>query len=328
MKTTKIHFLLEAQTPIAHHEGTFGNTAVHMRRKMRASDGGFMRIPIITADTMRHGMRSAASLATLDAAGLLSAPALTEPAMRLLFNGGVITGATGGSVKLGDYRELCELVPPLALFGGCAQNRIVPGRLQVSDAVLVCEETEHMMPEFVAEYLQGETQPSHREHMEEVQRVRMDSALDPAKRQLMSPAARDEAETKLLASENAADKGGAASLASKSLMMPRRFETIVRGSLFYWTCTATTFSDLDEDTFMVAVGAFLSHAVVGGKRGTGHGELRAVAAHRAPIISPADRMAEPMDVNALSTGRWGDIFRAHVSERADKIASFLDVVSA
>src|SRR5690606_25571706 len=84
----------------------------------------------------------AAAYALLDAAGLLGAEKLSEAALRLLFAGGMVTGRGEASVvKLDQYRELCELVPSMTLFGGCADNRVIPGQLIVEDAVLVCEET-------------------------------------------------------------------------------------------------------------------------------------------------------------------------------------------
>lgn len=327
MRQQRFELVLEAQQPIAHHEESFGNAAVAMRRKIRLPDGDFARVPIVTADTMRHGMREASSYALLDAAGLLESPSLTEPALRLLFSGGMITGSGGGAVKMGDYRELVDLVPTLALFGGCAQNRSIPGRLMVDDAVLVCEETEHLVPRWVFDDVDCGL-ASHRQHIEEVQRVRMDPSLDPGKRALLESGAREDTELRLARSENASEMGDSKGKDQhKSSMMPRRFECIVAGSLLYWSITATTYSPLEEDTLAVAVGAFLHHAVVGGKKGTGHGRIKAIAARGVELAAPRERV-ETIDATSLSTGRVGELFRAHVKERADRIASFLDKVTA
>ncbi len=66
MDRVRYEFVLEAALPIAHHEGTFGNEAVIMRRKIRQKDG-WAKVPIVTGDTMRHGMREAAAYVLLDA---------------------------------------------------------------------------------------------------------------------------------------------------------------------------------------------------------------------------------------------------------------------
>jgi len=326
MEQRRFSFLLEAAQPIAHHEEVFGNHAVVMRRKVRQPDGGWASVPVITGDTMRHGMREAAAYAFLDAAGLLDAGQLSESALRLLFAGGQVMGSAGGAVKLGDYRDMVDLVPTLALFGGCAQNRVIPGRLWVDDAVLVCSEQAHALPEWAVQAA-GQLD-TYRSHIEQAQRVRMDPTLDPGKRKMLSAGAQESAEQRLLRSENASEMNDARGKGSeKSTMLPRSFERVAQGSLFYWSVTATCYSDLDVDTFLVACASFLHDARVGGKRGTGHGHLRVVEGRNVHVLRPAERM-ETLTPDALSTMRVGEMFRAHVKERADRIAAFLGEVAA
>jgi hypothetical protein len=322
--------VLEAAQPIAHHAEAIGNQAIVARRKVRVPGGGWAHVPVVSADAMRHGMREAAAYAFLDAAGLLGR-GLSEAALRLLFAGGQVTGSSGGAVKLSDYREMCELVPPLAIFGGCAQNRVIPGRLWVDDAALICDEQQHLLPPHVLEYARqqhGAELESCRAHVEEVMRVRMDPTLDPGKCMLLTEGDREQAQARLLASETASERDDArAKDDAKSTMLPRSFERVVQGSLFYWAVVANCYSELDEDTFNVACAAFLADARVGGKRGTGHGLLRPVAAWNVRLARPAERV-DMLASDQLSTTRVGELFRQHVRDRADKIASFLQSVAA
>lgn len=323
----RYEILLQSIEPIAHHSETFGNSAIAMRRKTRQPDGSFVAVPIVTGDTMRHGLREAAAYALLDAAGLLDAPSLTEAALRLLFSGGMITGSAGGAVKLDEYRRMIDLIPSLSLFGGCAGNRCIPGKIQVSDAVLVCEETMHLMPDWVKEHLAGTSIDTHRSYVEEVQRVRMDPALVPAKRMLLSDGERAASENRLLVSEAARESDDAVAIEdSKSTMMPRRFETVVTGSLFHWTLSAVCHSALEVDTFHVAVSSFLSHARVGGKKGTGHGLMIPVAGHQINVARPSEQTTA-IDPGALAP-KIGDLFRSHISERSSDVATFLREVVA
>lgn len=328
MEQIRHEFILEAATPVAHHSETFGNSAVLMDRKVRSRDGRFVRVPIITGDTLRHGMREAAAYALLDAAGLLSASGqLGEAALRLLFAGGMVTGKGDGSaISLDQYRRMSDLIPSIALFGGCADNRVIPGRLYVDDAQLACSETAHLLPAWVGEWLQAEQTrlDSARAHIEEVQRVRMDPTLDPGKRKLLSASAQGEVAQRLLASETAHVSDDAVGREdAKSTMMPRRFEVLVQGSLFYWSVSATCYSELDRDTFYVALGTFLSGARVGGKRATGHGKLRVLAARDVAVRRPS----EPS--TALDLGsKVGNVFFEHVRSRAAEIATYLGEVNA
>jgi hypothetical protein len=327
MQHKRYECVLECAEPVAHHEETIGNEAILMRRKVR-HNGGWAHVPIVTGDTMRHGMREAAAYALLDAAGILQqdgGPKLSEAALRLLFAGGMVTGKDGaGAVKLNQYRELCELVPSMALFGGCAENRVIPGRLIVSDATLICEESARYVPEWTLE-LAGQLD-SCRSHVEEQQRVRMDPTLQPQKRALLLESAQVEANRRLEASEtSSATKDAVNKAKEKSTMMPRRFERIAQGSLLSWSVEADVYNDLELDTFLLTLCAFLGRARVGGKRGTGHGLLKVVAGRDVEFVTTAQH--ESVDVTALA-GRVGELFKAHVAERKERIESFLNGVNA
>lgn len=321
-------FILEALTPVAHASESIGNTSLVMREKRRLPDGSFAHVPIITGDTMRHGLREAAAYALLDAAGMLDAPALGEAALRLLFSGGMITGSDSGSVKLEDFRRMVSLCPPLGLLGGCAQNRAIPGKVQVDAADLICEETAHRLPEWVTEWLREHkvALASCRSHIEEVQRVRMDPTLDPSKRKLLSDGGA-EAERRLLSSEHGKEIGDAVlAQDSKSSMLPRRHETVVAGSLFMWSVCATLHSDLELDTFRTMVGAFLRDARVGGKRATGHGRVRPVIAKQVAVQRPREA-PETLDAGALAP-KIGSLFYSHVSEHKAEVEAWLRAVDS
>ncbi len=325
-EVVRYEMIIEAATPIAHHSEVMGNHAIAMRRKIRLPDGSFVTVPIVTADSMRHGLREAAAYAFLDAAGMLGEGELSEAALRLLFTGGMVTGRGDASnIKLDDYREMVDCVPPLGLLGGCASNRVIPGRIVSEDLLLICEETRHLTPVWMHEKA-GEIAGA-RAHVETHQRVRMDATLDPAKVKLLAEGDQARIAGKLLRSENASiDDDAVEREVSKSTMMPRSFEAICAGSVLSWRVQATCLSDLDVDTFHAMIGVFLSNARVGGKRGTGFGALRPVAANRVDVQRPSAALAA-VDANALGP-RVGELFRAHVKERAAKIRTFLRSVNA
>jgi hypothetical protein len=321
-------FILECMTPLAHASESIGNTSLAMREKRRQPDGTFAHVPIVTGDSLRHGLREAASYALLDAAGLLDSPALGEAALRLLFAGGMISGSEGGGVKLDDYRKMVELMPHLALLGGCAQNRAIPGKVQVDAADLICEETAHRMPEWVTAWLHEHkvALQSCRGHIEEVQRVRMDPTLDPGKRKLLSDGGAS-VENRLLSSEHGKEVDDAVlAQDSKSSMMPRRHETVVAGSIFFWSVSATLHSDLDRDAFNTMIGAFLRDARVGGKRATGHGRIRAVVAKQIAVQRPRE-LPETLDAGALAP-KVGSLFYEHVKARKADVEKWLRAVDA
>jgi len=327
MEQKRYDFILEARQPIAHHSETFGNSQVLMRQRVRRADGSWARVPIITGDTMRHGLREAATWAYLDCAGMLG-ETLTESALRLLFAGGMVTGS-GATVKLDEYREMCDLMPHLTLLGGCAGNRVVPGQIHVEPALLLCDETRHLLPEWVPEWVeeQGAEWDGARSHVEEVQRVRMDPTLDPSKARLLTSGDREGVQQRLIAGADARKaKNHRAADEAKSSMMPRRFETVCAGSWWYWSVTATVYSELELDTLNVMVATFLRDARVGGKRGTGNGLLVPRVAQNIGLARWKDRV-DTLEILGPDQA-VGAQYRRHVEARAERIREWLQTVAA
>lgn len=343
-KQLRAEVLFEAAGPIAHFEGTDGNHSMIAMTKVRRPKGGFAMVPIVSGNSMRNRMRFVSSMALLRAADMLG-ERLSESALRLLFNGGGYAGAgksdddegapkpakgakkkaAKGVANIDAYRELCELVPSLAIFGGVA-GRIIEGKLQVGQLMLVCEESRHHLPEWIAERLDAEgaqLDPA-RAHVERAQNVRMDAMLNPSMRTLLLPDAQVEANAKLLRADNAQAAEESTADSDKSRMLPYTFERVARGSLFFWSCTVTVNSALEEDTFYVTLSELLrTGPVVGGKRGVDdHGQLRCIDA-RGIEVSREVRKADALDIEGRKPGT---LFVPHVKERKERIAEFLRAV--
>jgi len=331
-RQTRIEILLRADEPIAHAEGTVGNAQVAMRQKIQMPNGRFVKVPIITGDTMRHGLREAAAYALLEAAELLGTIELSERALRFLFSGGMVLGAASDVVRLEEERRLREILPHLPLLGGCVGNRIIPGKLEVGRALLVCDETLPDLRGWVTDWLveQGRETQCAREHVETVQRVRMDPTLDPRKHRLLAAGDAAAVQQRLLASELASVRDDAKQkLETKSTMMPFTYETIAQGSLFFWRLDAVTHTQLEHDTLYVMLAAFLSSARVGGKKGTGHGLLTPIAARglerEVAVSRPAlGELALHGEYRAPEVAR----FREHVRSRRDDIVQTLAEIIA
>lgn len=331
MERHQIEIVLRAAQPIAHAEGTVGNAQVAMRRKVRLPDGRWTRVPYITGDTMRHGLREAGAYALLEAAGLLEAPALSEAALRLLFAGGMVMGAASDVVRMEEERRMRETIPILPLLGGCVGNRIVPGKLEVGDAWLICEETAHILPAWVGAWAaEQEIAPSGaRAHVDMVQRVRMDPTLTPSKRMLLLAGDAERVGQRMLASESAAAAGDdKAAKATKATMMPFSYETVAAGSLFHWRIDAVTHSTIERDTLYVMLAAFLAKARVGGKKGTGHGLLEPIHARGLERHATAPAELDALAVSGESRAPEIARFRAHVAERSGAVREWLAGVSA
>lgn len=320
--------ILQAITPIAHHSKSFGNTAIVMDEPVFQPDGRSVKVPIITGNTMRHGLREAGAYAFLDAAGLLDDPSLIESALRLLFSGGTIGGAAGSTVSISEYNRMIDLVPSLALLGGCAGNRPHAGRVQVNAALLICRDSMTLIEHdpWVRDWVEssGFEPPLAQASRWLANNTRADPTVSPMLQSLLSAEARTSAQERMLASEAARDANDAVAIAEhKSSQMPYCYEIVPRGSMFTWSVTATFLTDLDRDTFYVMLASFLADMRVGGKRGSGAGTLSPIACSKRLLSRPS--MPETV---ALDRGTIGDRFREHVSARKAEIRDFLATVEA
>jgi len=330
MKHHRLEFILCAKEPIAHMEGTIGNTQVVMRRKVVLPNGRMTKVPYITGDTMRHGLREAGTYSLLQAAGMLPNAGLSESAMRLLFSGGMVMGSASDVVRMDDARKWREVVPHIAILGGCIGNRIEPGKIEVGDAWLVCEESLQagLVGSQAMDYLRDKEMEmsSGRAHIEMVQRVRMDPSLSPSKRMLLSDGEAARVEGRLLRSEAASEREDhGAKDREKSSMMPFSYETVIAGSLFAWRVDCMTHSEIEEDALAVMIGAFAQSMRVGGKKGTGHGLLEVEKVFGAHAPRTADKALEGVSIDDSDAVLR---YLARAKENAPLIRKWLDEVKA
>jgi hypothetical protein len=324
MQTTRYEMIVRAQDPISHSQENLGNQSIFARKGIRLPGGHRVEVAYLSGDCLRHQLREAAAYGTLHAAGMLDDPQLSEGALRLLFNGGVVTGKGNASVvNIDRYRELVALFPPLALFGGCTDNRPVPGQLVVDEGNLLCSEMAHITPQWIVAWAAENNEPleSCRAAVEEVQRVRMDASLFPDKVKLLADGERIKVSQRMLKSERAhEDADSKAKAESKSAMMPRTHERLIQGALLWLGVEARTYSDLEFDAFNFVLACLLNNFRVGGKLGTGHGRLQFVAGARIQFQPTAGNLEQ---VGSELAPKTGDLYRAHVQARKDDLASWL-----
>lgn len=330
MEQRRYEFLLEAVRPVVHLRESIGNRGVIARRKIRLPDGQWANVPIVSGNQLRHKLREAATWCLLDALSMTNSQELLEPATRLLFNGGELTKkGAGGGVNFESYRTLCEMIPSIALLGGCANGQINEGQGSVDYLLLVCDESWHLLPDWVREHYAttGARTDSARAHIEELQNVRCDSVHSSQRvRRLLTEGEQVRLNTKLLAKSTAHDEGEETDDKEKSKMLPYSTESIAMGSVFFWSVAFNTYDELQLDTLHTMISAFLRNPNVGGKSGSGHGDLKVVTARNIRVRRPSEA-ASMLEVDALAP-KVGSTFYAHVKEREERIKEYLRGVDA
>jgi hypothetical protein len=321
MESTRYVSIVRAVQAIAHHKGSIGNHATIMRAAVRLPGGEIVDVPEGTGNAVRNRLRRAAAICSLDAAGILGDPQLERGAMRLLFNGGMLTGkGDASSISIDRWRELVTLFPFLGILGGCLDNRTQGGQLNVDALKLICDENMHSLypwtKQWLAENNEGVCESSYL--LEKVQRVNMDPELAPENLKLLSEGARLKVYNKLLAQGKAHDEGNSIEAAKvKSDMMPHTFERIIRGSLFQLSFLLRSYSDLEKDAFEYAYNCLLSNFRFGGKQAAEHGELEFLAGARVNFKQYTG------ELDIADRKGTGEMFRAHVEAHKDQLVNWL-----
>lgn len=324
----RYEFILEALRPVVHLAESIGNRGVIARRKVRYK-GEWCDVPIISGNQIRHKIRECGARCLLDALGMTDSESLLEPTIRLLFNGGELKKkGTGGTINFESYRTLCEMIPIIGLLGGCANGSINEGQGSVDYALLICDETIDKFPKWVGEYLAETNSPTDeaRSHIEEIQNVRGDSVMSPSVQRLLTQSEKVRINQRLLARSTAHDAGEDVAAEDKSHMLPYSTESVAIGSLFYWSVAFNVYDDVQLDTLHTMILSWLNRPVVGGRSGSGHGELRVVTARNILVARPAEA-ATAVSLNELAP-KVGAMFLAHVQERAERIREYLQQVDA
>jgi len=108
--------------------------------------------------------------------------------------------------------------------------------------------------------------------------------------------------------------------------MPHSYEAVCAGSLWSWQITHDNLTEVERAILFLTLAHFFKTWRVGGKRGTGHGELRAIRAEECSLPSFAEMRTEA-DVTGLSAG-WLATAKAHMQERTEKLTDLLVKVDA
>ena len=143
--------------PLAHGADTkAGNATLFRRMQARADNGAVLELPFYAGNALRGILRDILADHFLTALGLTARK--DEPPCHIwffhaLYAGGSLEedskatkaiadkfGRSAGSINGGGVREFREMIPPLSLLGCALGNRVLEGRIKVSDLRPRCRE--------------------------------------------------------------------------------------------------------------------------------------------------------------------------------------------
>ena len=310
MRSYVLEGIVTALSSITHNGGERNGTVTQLRReKFVQPTGKVERVPVISGNSIRGILRDKGMFAMLNMLGYGvdestgKVNGLPLQSFYFLFSGGslVSTGAEG--LDIGYFRQMRELIPLIGLFGGAAGNAIMPGKMKIGKLIPVCRETKHLIPQrFVTDGIESiweycQTEMFTRRDDEKNDRVR----LMIAGRELSADG------SELLFEKQASPQ-----------QMMYNVETIAAGTKFFWKIVLEDVTDVEFEAFLSTLIEFSKAPNIGGKGGTGHGEIAISLDKWVEIDSRVNLNGTELDV------KLGRKYQDHLIKHGDGIRKFLN----
>jgi len=290
LMTVRYDVLITSLTPIVHSSGTVGNEALLMTERVVDPDdpqGLPQDVPCLTGNSLRHALREALAhltLRTLD----LELGSLPVAAQHFLLSGGSL-GRQAETLDVAGYRRALELFPYLGLFGGGLGSLLIPGKLQVAYAILLCAQNAWrvrlLCPPLTE--LAGDLQPAE-EYRERRQATRHDARRGLLARHALRPEDRDAWEQSLSSEEGATD----------SNQMIFAYEAVCAGARWLWQVGGVLMTPLEHSALVCALLALGARGQLGAKGATGHGAVALRAVHASGETSSLAEGLRALDQDA------------------------------
>lgn len=250
MNHERFEGFMKAESPISHGSSDRkGNDIPFKRRVWNIPER--VEVPSISGNTIRNGGLRRFLMA--DMLDQLDYKLGSKTILQFLFAGGIleeVASKDSGVLNLTLRQELRKTLPPLALLGGTLGNQGLDGSLDVAMPKLVCEELKDYLPELPpnwvlkpsAEYTSWDEATTH----------------DPLRSNKI---------IKYLKTNGEEEK-------DKTVQMIYNWEVLNPGTLFTLGFDLKTNNELIRSCFIRALNLWNQYPVIGGKMGTGHGQVK------------------------------------------------------
>lgn len=305
MNTKILEGTITALSSIAHNGSERNGITTQLRReKFVQPDMTVEKVPVISGNAVRGILRDIGMLYMCKKLGYGvnegtgEVKGLSLQALYFLFSGGSLT--KGSKVLSVDYfRKVKKTIPLIGLFGGAAGNQIMPGKMKIGKLIPICQETRHLIPE----RFRPERCESIWEYCQTEFYTRRDDNKNDAVRKMLAPVEQKEViETKK---------------ESTPQQMMYEVETLCAGTQFYWKVVLEDVTDIEMDAFLTTLAVFSKSPYLGGRSGTGNGEVALKVENWLEIDSRMRGTGKKVDL------RMGQKYENHLNNNKDEIVQFL-----
>lgn len=326
MQQVRFQGTVTALSSISHNGGqSFGISSKLRREKFVLADGTSEEIPVISGNAMRGVLRDRGMFHFCRCLGYgdfitnennepVGVRGLSKTAFYYLFSGGSLTSA-GKGLDIDRAKEINQMIPLASVLGGAIGGQIMPGKLKVGKMIPICKETTHLLPEAY----QHPTAQSIWEYTQEEMYTRKDDAKNEHLRQVLDGGKSLPGHQQASLIGDVKKKPEEKDKEATPQQMMYFVETLAAGTQFYWQLVLDNVTDLEFEAFLVALVEFSKMPYVGGKSGTGLGEI-SVSFKNWIRIDSRITQGESLDAPI------GNAYRSHLEQNAAQIRRILEAL--
>jgi hypothetical protein len=261
---------------------------------------------------------------------------MTQERLEVLFNGSILRGS-GRVVDVKDGAHIAQMIPWLAIVGGCFGNVMSQGRIAVHPMILACEENKARLEiidrslskqinsnESILENFFDAEKPS-RYWLQQQNFTHNDdfNRLGSGAMRMLPPAQKAELlANKVELFENKQEIGWQDKDAGNHVQMRFSVETIGATASFFWRIDTFDLTPLMESAFRTTFAHFLSRPYIGGMRRMGMGliDVEWIGRHRVDA-------AKGSFSKAVATENISELYYHHLESNREDILQVLQAIA-
>jgi len=266
----KIETVFTLLSPLSHIGEIIGPNSYLATQDMLDAEGNPISVFAYSGNALRGMWRDAGAEYMLKKLGSGATLQIPLELFYLFFSGGAIGGDQ--AIDIDQARRIRERIPHLSIFGGGVGNMLLPGKLSVGEALPVCRELAHIIPDYVS----GNRELSARQMTTEVSYSRKDDAKDDLLRPYLQdvdvPQIGPGSQTALLPDPEQEKKK---EKKENPQQMRYTMEVFCRGAVLWQETFFRDLCEIELGAFVAAVTKWAENPCIGGQNRIGMGRVKA-----------------------------------------------------
>jgi len=265
----KIETVFTLLSPLSHIGESIGPNSYLATQDMLDANGNPIEVFAYSGNALRGMWRDYGGKYMLDKLGGDVILQIPLEIFYLFFSGGGIGGDQ--SMDVDQARRIRAQIPHLSVFGGGVGNVILPGKLSVGEALPVCRELAHLIPEYVP----GNRELAAQQMTTELKYTRKDDAKDDLLRPYLQDAGVPQIEGQQMTLLPDPEQEKKKEKKEKPQQMRYTIEVFCRGAVLFQEMFFRSLSEIELGAFVAAVTKWAENPCIGGQNRIGMGRVKA-----------------------------------------------------